>query len=240
MKEALELDSANEEAASMANDLREEAERLRNSGVIFGLNNRLLDGIEKLTRAIEYNPDMAEYHLQRGVLFKRRRDFNSAIDDFLLGMDKLNKNMGETNNVDSNSTKQLLANFQRQVLLTYNDFGIQCYEKGYYDDAIVLLNKAIRIEKAEKGFYVNRGGWAWKRCLTKLIKNYICILLLDCFYRKNDKKYALLDYEQANEIDPNDEEIKNRIAKIYYEFGVEKYNEKKYQVFSKYMDIAVN
>lgn len=84
------------------------------------------------------------------MLFKRRKDFNSAIDDFLLGIDKLNK--------DLPTDHQLLANFQRQVLLTYNDFAIQCYDKGFYDDAIVLLNKAIKSEKAEKGFYVNRGG----------------------------------------------------------------------------------
>ena len=131
-------------------ELRENAERLRNSGVIFGLNSRLLDGIAKLTEAIQFDPETAEYHLQRGVLFKRHRDFNSAIDDFLLGIEKCNK--------QSSPDPQLLANFQRQILLTYNDFAIQCFEKAYYDDAISLLNKAIKIEKSEKGFYVNRGG----------------------------------------------------------------------------------
>jgi hypothetical protein len=40
----------------------------------------------------------------------------------------------------------------------------------------------------------------------------------------------LLDYEQAHEIDPEDETIKDRISKVYYEFGVDKYNEKLYEV----------
>lgn len=69
-------------------------------------------------------------------------------------MDEFNKEMAKSLSAD----KKLLVNFQRQVLLVYNDFAIQCYEKGYYDDAILLLNKAIKIEKNEKGFYVNRGG----------------------------------------------------------------------------------
>ena len=45
----------------------------------------------------------------------------------------------------------------------------------------------------------------------------------------------MLDYEQANEIDPEDEAIKNRIAKVYYEFGVESYNEKEYEVIQIYL-----
>jgi len=30
--------------------------------------------------------------------------------------------------------------------------------KGFYDEAVVLLNKAIKGEKKEKGLYINRGG----------------------------------------------------------------------------------
>jgi hypothetical protein len=40
----------------------------------------------------------------------------------------------------------------------------------------------------------------------------------------------MLDYEQALEIDPDDEEIKNRIANIHYEYGVAKYDLKDYKV----------
>lgn len=181
------MDATNEKAGRMMNELKENADRLRNSGVILGLNNRIIDGIIQLTQAINHDPENAEYHLQRGVLFKRRKDFNSAIDDFLLGIDKLNKSccnkppptpaaIEQTTDTTNTTTggvvasessptamneqqKQLMENFKRQVLLTYNDFSIQCYEKGYYDDAIVLLDKAIKTEKNEKGFYVNRGGF---------------------------------------------------------------------------------
>jgi hypothetical protein len=33
------------------------------------------------------------------------------------------------------------------------------YSKGFYNEAVVLLNKAIKEEKNEKGLYINRGGW---------------------------------------------------------------------------------
>lgn len=130
--------------------LLDTAEQLRNSGLILSLSNRVTDALNKLSGAIAFNPAKPEYHLQRGILYKRLKDFNSAIDDFLLGIEKIN----EYEIKDA----ELFNNFQRQILLTYNDFAIQCYEKRFYDDAIVLLNKAIKIEKSEKGFYVNRGG----------------------------------------------------------------------------------
>lgn len=54
LKEALSIEPENEKANRMITDLRESADRFRNSGVILGLNNRLPDGIMKLTQAIEY------------------------------------------------------------------------------------------------------------------------------------------------------------------------------------------
>lgn len=130
--------------------LEETAEQLRNGALILSLSGRITDALHKITGAISFNPSKSELHLQRGILYKRMKDFNSAIDDFLIGLEKINEN--------EIKDKELYSNFQRQILLTYNDFAIQCYEKCFYDDAIVLLNKAIKIEKKESGFYVNRGG----------------------------------------------------------------------------------
>lgn len=143
--------------------LENSAENLRNSGLGLSLSNRVTDALNKMTGAITFNPDKAEYHLQRGILYKRLRDFNSAIDDFLLGLEKMNH--------EEVKDPLLFANFQKQILLTYNDFSIQCFEKEFYDDAIVLLNKAIKIEKNEKGFYLNRGGNNNNNLHIKTFKN---------------------------------------------------------------------
>ena len=84
-----------------------------------------------MTGAITMNPVNPEYNLQRGILYKKLQDFNSAIDDFLLGLDKINH--------DEKNNPILFKNFQRHILLTYNDFAIVCYKKKLYDDAITLL-----------------------------------------------------------------------------------------------------
>ena len=75
-------------------------------------------------------------------------DFNAAIDDYLLALDK----------TDHNEESSLYIDTQRQLLLTYNDFAVECFSKNFFEEAIILLNKAIKGEKAEKGLYINRGG----------------------------------------------------------------------------------
>ena len=84
----------------------------------------------------------------RGALHRRLGDFNAAIDDYLLALDKTDHNEDNATYLES----------QRQLLLTYNDFAVECFSKGYYEEAIILLNKAIKGEKREKGLYINRGG----------------------------------------------------------------------------------
>lgn len=47
---------------------------------------------------------------------------------------------------------------QRQLLQTYNDLAVDCLLRGFFHEAIQLLNKAIRVEKNELALYLNRGG----------------------------------------------------------------------------------
>ena len=80
---------------------------------------------------------------------------------------------------------------------------------GFYEEAIILLNKAIKGEKSEKGLYVNRG---------------------DCFFKEANLQFALADYHQALELAPNDRVIHKRIAIVHNEYGVHEYLEKKNKV----------
>lgn len=49
-------------------------------------------------------------------------------------------------------------NASKQLVLTYNDFAMECFRQRHFNEAILLLNKAIKEEKMEKGLYLNRGG----------------------------------------------------------------------------------
>ena len=44
------------------------------------------------------------------------------------------------------------------MVLTYNDLAVQCFSRGLYQEATLLLNKAIEEEKNQAGLYLNRGG----------------------------------------------------------------------------------
>ena len=70
------------------------------------------------------------------------------MDDFLTAMDKVNHQQGS----------DVYRNASRQLVLTYNDFAMECFRQRHFNEAVVLLNKAIKEEKTERGLYLNRGG----------------------------------------------------------------------------------
>ena len=52
-----------------------------------------------------------------GALHRRNFDFNAAIDDYLLAMDK----------TEHEETHPNYKEAQRQLLLCYNDFAVECF-----------------------------------------------------------------------------------------------------------------
>ncbi len=90
--------------------------------------------------------------ISRGTLHRRKQNFVDAMDDYLTAMDKC----GHQQDLP------VYRHASRQLVLTYNDFALSCFRKKNFDEAILLLNKAIKEEKREKGLYVNRGG----KCLS--------------------------------------------------------------------------
>ena len=112
--------------------------------------------------SVFYHPlNIYKLLVSRGALHRKLGDFNAAIDDFLLALDKC----------DHDEDSPVYTDSQRQLLLTYNDFAVECFTKGFYEEAIILLNKAIKGEKREKGLYVNRGG---KLGLILKLLHYMC------------------------------------------------------------------
>jgi hypothetical protein len=63
---------------------------------------------------------------------------------------------------DRDGNSEAYKKAEHQLLLTYNDFAVECMSKNFLDEALILLNKAIKEEKAEKGLYFNRAG----ECIT--------------------------------------------------------------------------
>ncbi|KAL6114942.1 ttc16 [Pungitius sinensis] len=86
-----------------------------------------------------------------------------------------------------------------QLVLTYNDLAVQCFGRGLHAEATVLLNKAVEEEKGEAGLYLNRG---------------------DCFFQQGEWRFALADYQQAEEMMcPDDPAVRLRLAVLHNTLG---------------------
>ncbi|XP_062418580.1 tetratricopeptide repeat protein 16 isoform X3 [Pungitius pungitius] len=86
-----------------------------------------------------------------------------------------------------------------QLVLTYNDLAVQCFGRGLHAEATVLLNKAVEEEKGEAGLYLNRG---------------------DCFFQQGEWRFALADYQQAEEMmRPDDPAVRLRLAVLHNTLG---------------------
>ena len=151
-------------------------------------------------------------------------DFKSAVDDYLLSMDKC----GHQQDSD------VYINASKQLILTYNDFAMECFKQRHFDSAVTLLNKAIKQVKDEKGLYLNRGGKNHKNFIGLF---YVCVT--DCFYRMNKLRFALSDYQQALELDPNNWGVYCRIGVVCSEIGVELFRRGEYSEAEKFFSSAI-
>ncbi|XP_053138044.1 tetratricopeptide repeat protein 16 isoform X2 [Hemicordylus capensis] len=208
LQEALALDPGHSEARIMMERLKKEAQKNKDRAVSKAVKGNLKGALLKINRAIEYSPENADYFLFRGNLLRRLKDFNAAIDDYLGAVELCKEEEGEALRLEA----------QKQVLLTYNDFAVHCYSKGFYEEAVLLLNKAIKGEKNEKGLYINRG---------------------DCFQKLGQIDFAMADYLQALDLKPSDLGLQKRIACLYNEMGLQDFGRRRYVQAESYFSQAI-
>ncbi|XP_057580766.1 tetratricopeptide repeat protein 16 isoform X1 [Hippopotamus amphibius kiboko] len=123
-----------------------QAQQARQDAGILAVQGKLQHALQCITRAIENNPLDPSLFLFRGTMYRRLREFDSAVEDFLKALDMTTEHQ-----------EDLVQQAQRQLLLAYNDFAVHCYMQGAYQESVLLLNKALKDEQQEKGLYINRG-----------------------------------------------------------------------------------
>ncbi|XP_026568304.1 tetratricopeptide repeat protein 16 isoform X2 [Pseudonaja textilis] len=197
LQEALALDPDHTEAQVLLRKMTKEAERSKDCAVTLAIKGNLKGALLKINRAINYNPLDEKYFLFRGTLLRRLKDFSAAIDDYLRAVELCR----------ADEASEVRHEAEKQVLLSYNDFAVHCYFKGCYEEAVLLLNKAIKGEKNEFGLYINRG---------------------DCFLKLGQLNFAMADYQQALELHPLDPRLRHRIAWLSNESGLQDFREKQY------------
>ncbi|XP_043968082.1 tetratricopeptide repeat protein 16-like [Gambusia affinis] len=201
IRSALQLDPECQAARALQQHLMEASEENRQQAVLRLLSGQLQEALCLINAALESNPDNGQLYLFRGTLYRRLKEFISAIEDLVQAAELCEPKEEERKESSSvlKESSSVLKEVQLQLALTYNDFAVQCFSRGLYDEALLLLNKAIKEDKNLGGLYLNRG---------------------DCFFKQADWCYALLDYQQAEEmLSPNEPALRLRLAVIHSTLG---------------------
>ncbi|XP_040487863.1 tetratricopeptide repeat protein 16 isoform X1 [Ursus maritimus] len=184
---ALLLDPKHPQAKALLQTMVDQAQQARQDAGILAVQGKLQHALQCINCAIENNPLDPSLFLFRGTVHRRLQEFDAAVEDFLKALDML-----------SESQEGMVRQAQRQLLLTYNDFAVHCYLQGAYQEAVLLLNKALKDEQQEKGLYINRG---------------------DCFFQLGNLTFAEADYQQALALSPQDEGANLRMGLLQEKMG---------------------
>ncbi|XP_056231829.1 tetratricopeptide repeat protein 16-like [Seriola aureovittata] len=210
---ALALNPSCPAAGALLQQLQRAGEQARQKSVDRAVSGELPEALCMINIALENCPRDARLYLFRGILYRRLKDFTAAIEDLIQAVELNDGGEGEERGEAEKGVKGQAeaardkrderGSFEEQVefqlVLTYNDFAVQCFSRAQYAEATLLLNKAIEEEKSQAGLYLNRG---------------------DCFFKQGDWCYALVDYQQAEEMmRPGDPAVRLRLAVLHNTLG---------------------
>ncbi|KAK2845617.1 hypothetical protein Q7C36_010471 [Tachysurus vachellii] len=218
LKAALRLNPSCLEAQALLEMMEKGAECSRQQAVTKAVEGELSDALRKITTALELNPQNAQYYLFRGILYRRLKDFTAAVEDLMLAVEFSGDGAKHPEGEKPEESKDLEQDAQVQLVLTYNDFAVQCFTQGFYSEATMLLTKAIHEQRDESGLFINRG---------------------DCFFRQKEWLFALADYQQAEELDPQNTVIWLRLAVIHNTLGLHSYENLNFQEAADKFSLAI-
>ncbi|XP_067294209.1 tetratricopeptide repeat protein 16 isoform X2 [Pseudorasbora parva] len=205
-------------AHAMLKKQKEAAEDAHQAAVNKALKGELSEALRKINNALGYNPTKGQYYLFRGILYRRLQDFTAAIEDFVLAADFCGVGEEPPQKHMQDNSEDLEQDAQTQLVLTINDFAIQCLSRGLPSEAVMLLNKAIEKQRDASELFINRG---------------------DSFFKLCEWTFALADYQQAEEMDPDNTAIWLRLAVFHNTMGLHSYGDKKYQEAADKFSVAI-
>ncbi|XP_041644422.1 tetratricopeptide repeat protein 16 [Cheilinus undulatus] len=222
VKSALELNPSCPKAGALLQQLQEASEQARKKAAERLLSGQLPEALQMINIALESSPENPRLYLFRGTLYRLLQDFTAAIEDLVQAMEQKEDDMAEEEREvrdSSDGHSSLQDEVQSQLVLTYNDFAVQCFTKGLYAEATLLLNKAIEEEKDQAFLYLHRG---------------------DCFFKQGEWSFALLDYKQAEEMmQPDDAAVRLRLAVTFNTLGSFCFEDGCFQEASEMFSLAI-
>ncbi|KAK5931937.1 hypothetical protein CgunFtcFv8_003685 [Champsocephalus gunnari] len=206
VKSALALDPQSPAAGAMLLQLQGASAQARQEAVDRSLSGHLPEACCMINIALENCPEDAHLYLFRGIVYRRLKDFTASLEDLVQAVELCKEEEeeeevgGEAAAAERKDARGSVEEEVRfQLVLTYNDFAVECFSRGLFAEATLLLNKAIEEEKGQAGLYLNRG---------------------DCFFKQGDWCFALADYQQAEDMmGPDDPAARLRLAVLHNTLG---------------------
>lgn len=165
------------------------------------------------THALKINPDSGLAHLNLGLYYREKKDYNKAIQVYTDGIQKepgyykLYSNRGKVY-IDQQQIDKAIADYNQCLKLVPN-YGVALANraaaygmKKEYKKSLADLNKALEINSKNKNALLNRG--------------FLYIQL-------NEYQKVIDDYQQYLQIDPSDADVINSIGFAY--FKLKKYDD---------------
>ncbi|CAL8344393.1 unnamed protein product [Lota lota] len=208
---ALLLEPLSPLATALLSQLEAESDLARQKAVEHMLAGRLTTALAKITSALDLHPREPRHYLLRGILYRRMKDFTASIEDLVqaveLGQELEEEPAGGAGGEEEKGVS-VVEEALGQLVLTYNDFGVQCSSRGLQAEATLLLDRAIQEETGDSRLYLNRAG---------------CLIL------QGDWRSALSDYQQAEDLNPRDQNARTQLASLHHNLGVHHYQHRRYK-----------
>ncbi|XP_059921996.1 tetratricopeptide repeat protein 16 [Gadus macrocephalus] len=208
---ALLLEPLSAPATTLLSQLEAGSDLARQKAVEHILGGRLTIALAKITSALDLHPREPRHYLLRGILYRRMKDFTASIEDLVraveLGQESEEESAGGAGSEEEEGVS-VVEEALGQLVLTYNDFGVHCSSRGLQAEATLLLDRAIQEETGDSRLYLNRAA---------------------CLVLQGHWSSALSDYQQAQALNPGDQNTRIRLASLHHILGVHHHQHRRYQ-----------
>lgn len=154
-----------------------------------------------LSKGLKYFPNHPECLIMRSSVYKHIKNLGLAIKDLDLAQKYIKSEIYK-------------SKINEIISSTYNELAVNTINKNLLNEAIKLLNEAIKYSPNNKYLYINKG---------------------DCFFKSKDYNSANSEYLKAFKLDGESQEIKARIATVLFKYAILCFNSKEYNNCINYL-----
>lgn len=188
------------------------SEKLYKEALVCFTAKKYKESLEHIDHALYITNDDVKLHLMKAKLHRVMSDLQSAYEAVLKAKELFLASYSE-----GDFTMHLPHEIQKQINLILNEMALQFASTGDYDNAILLWNRIIREEHSSAAisvlpmdpqYFVNRA---------------------DCYRALHRLDDAIIDYQDALAIHPDDWNIKTKLSLTYYLIATDDFNASKFR-----------